>query len=284
MTGRSRDHSGEYIHGTDPEEQARLALMNTLINRPSLAELALKGGEKILEVASGLGHMARAMARAAGPSGTVIGIEQSAEQIAGAHCLAAAAGEEGLVETRQGDALDPPLSEAEWGSFDLVHARFLLEHVTDPEGITSMMVRAARPGGRIVVEDDNHEMLRLWPEPDGFHRLIQAYMDMFRHLGCDPLVGGRMVSLLHQTGAIPVRTALIPYTACKGSPLFDGIVRNLVEVVGGTRKAVVENGLLDAATFDAGVASLQAWAGLPDATVWYYICWAEGRRPHGGGG
>jgi SAM-dependent methyltransferase len=268
-----------YIHGTDPEEQDRLALMNELINRPSLAELGLRGGERILELASGLGVMARAMARAVGPTGEVIGIERSAEQIAGSSRLAAAAGEGELFQVRRGDAYRPPIEEHEWGSFDVVHARFLLEHVPDPLGIVKVMVRAARPGGRIVIEDDNHDTLRLWPEPEGFTALWQAYMDGFREIHCDPLIGTKMISLLHDAGAVPVRAALIPYTACTGEPLFEGIVRNLVEVVNGAREGIVRAGLLEAGRFDTAIAALREWGSRPDGAVWYYIAWAEGRRP-----
>jgi hypothetical protein len=43
-----------YVHGTDSEEQKRLTLLNTvLLNEACLKELALRGGEKILDVGSG---------------------------------------------------------------------------------------------------------------------------------------------------------------------------------------------------------------------------------------
>lgn len=274
-----KPNENRYIHGTDPEEQDRLALMNEIINRASVDELGLAGGERILEVASGLGVMARAMARQAGPAGEVIAIERSEEQIAGARRLASAAGEEGTVATRQGDAYDPPLGEHEWGSFDVVHARFLLEHVPHPLGIVEVMVRAARPGGRIVLEDDNHDTMRMWPEPEGFTALWQAYQEGFRKIGCDPLVGGKLVSLLHEAGAIPSRTALIPYTACAGTPLFEVVVRNIIEVVNGARKGVVEQGLMSGSDFDAAIGSLREWSARPDGAVWYYLSWAEGRKP-----
>ena len=36
------------------------------------------------------------------------------------------------------------------------------------------MIKALRPGGRIVLEDDPHDTLRLWPEPPGFDLLTGA--------------------------------------------------------------------------------------------------------------
>ena len=63
-----------YLHGTAPEEQNRLSLLNDLLNESAIQMMNLKGGERILDVGSGLGQLTRAMARAAGR--TVVGIEQ----------------------------------------------------------------------------------------------------------------------------------------------------------------------------------------------------------------
>src|SRR5262249_20120472 len=119
--------SSQYLHGTQPDEQRRLSLLYDLLNVGSLRGRRLQGGDRILDVGSGLGQLSRAMARVAG--GRVIGVERSVEQIVEAEQQAAQAGEAGLVEFRQGDALRLPLRDEEWGTFDLAHTRFLLEHV-----------------------------------------------------------------------------------------------------------------------------------------------------------
>jgi len=59
----SSSSASEYLHGGDPEEQVRLSLLNDLLNVGSLRELNLHGGERILDVGSGLGQLSRAMAR-----------------------------------------------------------------------------------------------------------------------------------------------------------------------------------------------------------------------------
>jgi ubiquinone/menaquinone biosynthesis C-methylase UbiE len=126
--------------------------------------MSLQGGEKILDVGAGLGQFSRAMARAAGPEARVVGVERDAAQIAEARRQAELAGEGGLVEWRSGDAAALPLESGEWGGFDVAHTRFLLEHVPDPPAIVRQMLRAVRPGGRIVLADDDHELLRFWPK------------------------------------------------------------------------------------------------------------------------
>lgn len=99
-----------------------------------------------------------------------------------------------MVEWRHGDALKLPLEKRLWGTFDVVHSRFVLEHLQEPEQAVRQMVRAVRRGGRVVLADDDHQVLRLWPEPPGFVELWQAYIRTYEHLVCDSFVGRRLVS------------------------------------------------------------------------------------------
>jgi SAM-dependent methyltransferase len=271
-------HVSHYLHGTDPEEQARLSLLNDLLNARSLGELNLGGGERVLDVGSGLGQLTRAMARAAGPNARIVGVERSGEQIAEARRRAALDGEEHLVEFRQGDAYNFPLRDDEWATFDVAHTRFLLEHVKDPLAVVRLMVKAVRPGGRIVLEDDDHEIMRLWPEPDGFARLWRAYIETYERLGNDANVGRRLVALLHDAGAAPVRNTWVFFGSCAGERHFAGYVENLVGVVAGAREQVVGAGLPGADEFDGAIDNLREWGRRTDAAIWYAMAWAEGRR------
>jgi SAM-dependent methyltransferase len=273
----NHETSSAYIHGTDPEEQARLSLLNDLLNVGSLRELHLQGGERILDVGSGLGQLSRAMARVTGVR--VVGIERSAEQIAEAERQAALAGESSLVEFRPGDVAQFPLRDDEWGTFDLAHTRFLLEHLREPLPVVEAMVRAVRPGGRIVLEDDDHDLLRLWPEPPGFAELWHAYQRSYDHLGNDPIIGRRLIALLDEAGAEPVRNTFVFFGSCAGAAHFPLYVENLIGVINGARATVIDAGLLEAARFDAALAALHEWSRGAAAAIWYAMSWAEGRRP-----
>ncbi len=266
-----------YVHGTSPEEQRRLSHLNRLLNAGSVKEMALTGGERVLDVGSGLGQLTRAIAREAGPRGRVIGIERSVDQIAEAQRQAADAGEERLVEFRAGDVSAFPLTDDEWGSFDVVHGRFILEHVPDPLAVVRAMVRAARPGGRIVLEDDDHDILRAWPEPDGLRPVWEAYIRSYRLAGNDPDIGRKLPALLHAAGAEPKRTTWLYFGACAGDPDFPGYVDNLAVVIEGARASMLAEGGVDAATIERALASVRALTELPDAALWYARCWAGGR-------
>lgn len=142
----TQDQAGSfYIHGASPSEQQRLTTLNAFMNESCLRELRLRGGERVLDVGSGLGQFSRAMARVVGSSGKVIGVERDPDQLREAIRQAERDGERPLVEFRPGDAYDPPLSTDEWGKFDVVHTRFLLEHIPDPLRVVRAMVRAGRP-------------------------------------------------------------------------------------------------------------------------------------------
>ncbi len=268
-----------YIHGTVPEEQSRLSRLNDLINEGSLRELSLRGGERVLDVGCGLAQFTRAMARAGGPVARVLGIERDGDQLDEARRLARAAGESDLVQLRQGDALALPLYGDEWGTFDIAHTRFLLEHISEPLAVVRQMVRAVRPGGRIVLADDDHDVLRLWPEPPGLMAVWHAYIRSYDRLGNDPYVGRRLVSLLHAAGAAPVRNAWIFFGACARSPHFPAIVENLEKILVGACPLILTTAHLDETSFDRAIAALRKWSALPDAAFWFATCWAEGTRP-----
>lgn len=274
--------TSNYLHGTSPEEQQRLGLMNRLLNENSLAELRLAPGERVLDVGSGLGQLSRAMARQVGASGSVVGIERSSEQLATARSLAKSAGEASSVDFRAGSAEYLPLEDTEWGTFDVAHARFLLEHVPDPVAVVRQMVRALKPGGRIVLEDDPHDTLRLSPESLGFSRLWSAYIRTYDRLGADGLIGHRLVSILVEAGAEPVRNSWPFFGACSGQPeLLAGYVENLAVILEGVRAPILALGEFDDEYFAGCLHAFRAWAKRRDAALWYAVSCAEGRRTSG---
>ena len=265
-----------YVHGTEPIEQRRLSALNRLLNESSLREMAPCRGERVLDVGCGLAQFTRDLARATGVP--ALGIERSAEQIAEGLRQAREAGEEALIEIRAGDALAPPLTAAEWGAFDIAHARFVLEHVPDPQRVVRHLVRAVKPGGRVVLEDDDHDVLRLAPEPPGVMAVWRSYMRTYDRLGNDPYVGRRLVALLSEAGGAPRRNMWLFFGACAGDERLGALVENMAGLLEGARDPILATGGVDAAGFTEGLATLRAWGKRPDAAFWFARCWAEGVR------
>jgi len=245
--------TSHYLHGTAPEEQQRLSTLNRLLNESSLREIAIRPGERVIDFGAGLAQLTRDMAQRLG--------------------------EEALIELRAGDVLAPPLEAPEWGSFDLAHARFVLEHVPEPLNVVRAMVRAVRPGGRIVLEDDDHWVLRMWPEPVECALMWRSYVESFSRIGNDPQVGRKLVALLHEAGARPRRNRWIFFGGCAGDEVFPLLIENMVGLFIGAREAILAGGQLDGESFTAALAAVRAWGRRPDAALWFARCWAEGVRP-----
>ena len=123
MTTNSGD---EYIHGTDRDEQSRLAMLNRLLNQQSMLRLSPREGDRVLDVGCGFGLFANEIAERVGTAGAVVGIEREAAQIEEGKRLAVVHGLADRADIRHGDAYAFPLRDDEWGSFDIAHARFVL--------------------------------------------------------------------------------------------------------------------------------------------------------------
>lgn len=186
-------------------------------------------------------------------------------------------GELALLEMRQSDVLAPPLRDEELGRFDVAHARFVLEHLPDPLLLVRNMVRAVRPGGRVILSDDDYDSLRLWPEPPGFAPVWHAYQRTYDRHGNDPMVGRRLVQLLHQADLRPRRNTLVFFGGCAGEPDFEAVVRNIASIVDEATDDIVATGMPRGSVISA-LDALIDWSKEPDSAVWFGMSWAEGVR------
>jgi SAM-dependent methyltransferase len=275
-------NASRYIHGSDEIEQRRLTALNRWINERILPAMRLgsQGGERIIDFGAGLGQFTRMLAKASGSTQRVVGIERDPNQIAEAMRQARNATEDHLIDLRQGDVVNaPPLSTDEWGTFDFAHARFILEHVPDPLAVVKNMVRSVRSGGRITLADDDHEILRLWPEIPAFDRAWRAYQQTYVAAGNDPIVGRRLIELLHAAGAKPVRNAWVFFGSCAGEAIWPTVIENCIVILRGAREAMLRLPEASDAMIEEAIDALRAWSARPDAALWYAIALAEGVKP-----
>src|SRR5262245_55132991 len=81
----SQSGKPRYVLGNAAPELARLDFQANLIDAPTrllLREAGLRPGMRVLDLGTGLGHVARIVRSFVGETGSVVGIDQSAEALA----------------------------------------------------------------------------------------------------------------------------------------------------------------------------------------------------------
>jgi len=172
-------------------------------------------GQRVLEVGSGTGVIARDAAALCGPRGRVIGVDPSRVMSEAARRIARRHGLGSRLVHQVGDGARLRFAA---GRFDRVFAVTVLLHVQDSEAILREMLRVARPGGILAVQDQDFGSLTL-DHPD--RALTARIMDgVVARMYPDPWSGRTLFGRLARLGLGRVRlfvdvfqdTALEPYT------------------------------------------------------------------------
>lgn len=110
--------------------------------------LELKPSDSVLDLGSGLGGPARYLAKTIGCR--VTGIDLTRAFADAANALSTMVGMQGVVQFRQGDALDIPFPEA---TFDVVWSQNVAMNIADRSRLYAGIHRALKPGGRYGFTD-----------------------------------------------------------------------------------------------------------------------------------
>lgn len=186
--------SGSYILHTleNPgAERERLERQAGALWQDELAFLrkaGLQPGARVLDLGCGNGRVAARLAEAE-PGAIVVGVDRDASILPKdpAPNLVFQCAEAGRLQ----DAL---------GTFDLIYARFLLQHVPDPGYVLRDATRHLVSGGRLVVVDSDDALLLVDP-PDPELDTLLARARQAQHLsGGDRCVGRKLPRLFMDAG------------------------------------------------------------------------------------
>jgi SAM-dependent methyltransferase len=172
-------------------ERQRLALMSELLDPVECAHIARLGvrpGWRCLELGSGNGSIAQALAESVAPTGHVVASDIDISYIGDlqAQCL----------EIRRIDILQDVVEE---GSYDFVVARALLHHLRTPRKALERMAAALKPGGLLLsIEPD---MLPCTvAEPDSMHLFWQGWLKWSVGAAIDYFIGRKVPAWLDSLG------------------------------------------------------------------------------------
>jgi SAM-dependent methyltransferase len=160
------------------------------------------------------------------------------------------------------------------GSFDVVHAHQVLQHVADPVRALREMMRVARPGGVVAVRDSDYGHFSWHPASEGLDRWLELYEAAARANGGEPHAGRLLLAWSHAAGAVRVEASSA--TWCFSTPEDRAWWGNLwADRLTSTALArqLVDEGRATTDELAAVAAAWRAWAQHPDG--WFSVLHGE---------
>jgi ubiquinone/menaquinone biosynthesis C-methylase UbiE len=230
----------------------------------------LRAGQRVLDVGCGPGTITLDLAEAVGPSGRVLGVENVPEPLAQARSNAAARGDH-RTRFELADVMALPYAA---GSFDVVHAHQVLQHLTDPVGALREMARVTRPGGLVAVRDVDYASMVWHPASDGMTRWLDVYRRLARLNHAEPDAGRHLVAWAHAAGLtrLTPSASLWTYATPEQTAWWGGVwARRTLESTFATQ--ALQRGLATRDELDRISDAWRAWSTHPDA--WFAMTHAE---------
>ena len=159
----------------------------------------LRPGMRLLDVGCGPASITVDLAGVVGP-GEVVGVDAAESVLDEARRAVEAAGDGVRVSLRHADVMALPFPA---GSFDVVHAHQVLQHLPDPVGALREMRRVARPGGLVAVRDVDYATMTWAPESEGLSEWLELYREVARADGGEPDAGRHLVGWALAAGFEP---------------------------------------------------------------------------------
>ena len=146
--GHSHDHKTRFhdpAHAADFDRRALSGIRSSLTEK-LIEMLTLKGGELVLDVATGTGRVARPLAKKMS-GGKIVGVDQALAMLDVGHQH-----EDPIPHYDQsaGEADKLPFKT---NTFDRAFVSFSLHHFGNPSGVVGEVLRVLKNGGRFVVLD-----------------------------------------------------------------------------------------------------------------------------------
>ncbi len=233
----------------------------------------LRPGLTVLDVGCGTGAITRDVAVFVGPHGQTVGVDANPALIQEARRLHGAVPS---LSFEVHDVYTLPFRSA----FDLVSAARVLQWLARPLDALSMLVGAAKPGGRIILLDYNHEKLVWHPPPPASMRMFYtAFLRWRAEAGMDNAVADHLAELCAQAGLVDIVATPQPEATQRTDPDFTARLELWAEVAATRGRQMVSDGAITEGQRAAAEAEYRGWLHETAVSQRLYLVTVEGTRP-----
>ena len=246
-----------YVLGSSDQEIERLDRQSASIEgatRLLLRAAGIAPGMRVLDLGTGIGHVAMLIADLVGPQGSVVAIDSNARLL---EVAAARASTRAQLRFVEGDVR----SWRDTEPFDAIVGRLILFHLADPVSVLRHHAASLRPAGLLLALDFDLGSCRTDPALPLATEALGWVQGAFLSAGANPAIGARLALLLAEAGVANVQGFGIQGYIAPGDPaapaLLSGVVRTLAPQIVATGLATPEQIGID--TLEARLAeALQA--------------------------
>lgn len=207
-------HHNDYIISGGTAGKSRLDVLSDVLRDHTKTVLEKNGvhtGSSFLDLGCGGGNVSIMVAGMVGDTGRVTAVDFDNE------ILSLARGDAERSGIKNISFLSEAVTELPFeNEFDFVYARFLLSHVLHPAEIVAKMKQAARPGGKMIVEDVQFSGHFCYPACPAFDRYVEYYATAARQKGANPELGPSLPGLLREVALDNVQFEMIQPCFNKG--------------------------------------------------------------------
>jgi ubiquinone/menaquinone biosynthesis C-methylase UbiE len=274
-----------YVHGYHPRENERLQDQAGTLVELLHSDTAYPPGSSVLEVGCGVGAQTVTLARRS-PDARFTSIDLSAVSLAEAKQRVDGAGLTN-VEFRQADIFALAFDTE---SFDHVFVCFVLEHLARPVDALVILRRILKPGGSITVIEGDHGSAYFHPDSPAANAAIQCLVRLQHEAGGNSLIGRQIYPLMVEAGFDSVQVSpRMVYVDSSRPELVEGFTKKtFTAMIDGVRESAIAAGLIEAASFDAGIKDLYRTAEADGVFCYTFFKGVAlstgmdsmGRRPH----
>jgi SAM-dependent methyltransferase len=222
-----KEQTTNYALGSSDHEIERLDRQSASIEdatRLLLRASGIQPGMRVLDLGTGLGHVALLVAELVGPQGRVVGIDNSLRLLDVAALRAAARPQLRFVEADVRSWRDDE-------PFDAIVGRLILFHLPDPVSVLRHHAVSLRPGGLLLALDFDLGAVRAEPPLPLVTEATGWVKAAFVRAGASPAIGAKLALLLAAAGLADVQSFGVQGYSVPSDPrgpaLLSGVVRTL---------------------------------------------------------